>query len=171
MAEITLPRWIITQKCMPHGVRLSKKPVLPPEIVEVSKGHKVLRVITDAFKSHGFIPNEKPGIFESWEYRFWAADLTDPTDLLAECRCCSSVFGNEIGRKLHLGNNGCAKKLTAAYKLLLKDKICVVCDQKTHGKQKWGVPICGPVCQQVWCESQAQPNALTAALKLVGDNV
>lgn len=163
MPEITLPRWIVTQMCMPHGIRMSKRP--KPEIVEQVPVHYGF--------SHPipkcYYPPEIPGLFEAWEYRFWAASLENPFAPVMECRACHKMYGKEQERKAHPNDHECYRRLCAAYKLLLKDKRCLICNSKTLS-QKWGVPLCGSGCQQAWCEIEAQPDALSLALDLVGDN-
>ncbi len=96
--------------------------------------------------------------------------MEDKRGVIAECRGCMSVFSDTIARKLHLGQMGCAKRLTAAYKLLLKDKMCVICNMRSY-KEKWGVPLCSSICEQAWREVESQPDPLKAALLLVGDNL
>ena len=157
MAEITVPRWLIANKCMPGGRRTAPKPVL---VIE-----------TPARLGKRFGAYEAPviaGQFEHWEYRFWAMGVIGNTGVaLTECRCCGHVGKRDMKiRRLHLSQGGCATKLCEAYKLLLRDRKCVVCDQKTLFK-KWGVPICSSSCEQAWCEVEAHPSALQAALQLV----
>jgi hypothetical protein len=173
MAEITLPRWIITQKCMPSGRRFTKKPPFPyePPVLPQWKNHFFGGVESTQRGSETtfFIPGEIRGVFEGTEYRYWCADTSNPACLVAECRCCGSVFGNENARVLHISQMGCSKHLVAAYKLLLRDKVCLICNNKTT-REKWGVPLCSSGCQQAWCEEEAQPAALKQALSLVEEN-
>ena len=164
MAEITLPRWIITNKCMAHGRRFPKKPVLPNSWPSWDRG------ITVYNAQKNYIPAELGEIFKGWEYRFWAAAIqTHARSVIAECRCCGNIVGAEMtARHLHLNQGGCSKRLCAAYKLLLRDKVCVICNLRTE-LQKWGVPLCSSSCQQAWCEAESQPQALKAALDLIGE--
>lgn len=167
MAEITLPRWILTNMCMPGGRRTAPKPVL------VVNGREEYKRDRHSASGSKYMPKEEKGVFEGWEYRFWAAvsvSTRSSASFLTECRGCGNVGGNTIEvRRLHWQHGGCAKKLCAAYKLLLKDKLCVICDCKTS-RERWGVPLCGSACEQAWCETESQPKALLAALLLVGDN-
>jgi len=167
MAEIRLPRWLLTNRCMPAGRRQGKKPVwISEEPVKKSWSEKLFGPRLSA--ANIFYPAEISGLFEGWEYRFWAADLENPAAIIAECRCCKSLFSNDNNeaRKKHSG--GCYKKLCAAYKLLLKDMVCVVCNHKTT-KEKWGVPLCSSACMEAWCTCDSQPDSLKDALRLVGD--
>lgn len=164
MANIELPRWIITNRCMSAGYRTAKKPVL---IVSIVPGR-----FTYSPNSSVYEPIELKGVFEKWEYRFWAMACTGEltrTSLVAECRGCGTIgSGESASRQLHFAHGGCAKRLCAAYKLLLRDKICVICNAKT-GHTKWGVPMCGSACEQAWCEVETCPKALHEALQLVGE--
>lgn len=163
MAEITLPRWVITNLCMPGGRRQGKKPKLPVQ----ERGVHVYTA--KGFQKHEvYTPSEFEDLFRCWEYRFWAAVL-DKKSVVAECRCCGSIGGQNIAaRQLHIAQGGCSKRIIAAYKLLLRDERCVICNNKTH-QQAWGVPLCGSGCKQAWCETEAQPKALADALSLIGD--
>jgi hypothetical protein len=159
-----LPRWIIFKKCLPGGRRLGKKPEMEhPSWSAFGRANAaravVPNIITAAKTLNGW---------DNWEYRFWAADVDEGSAILCECRGCGALFGGSPGRCLHLANFGCAKKLTAAYKLLLKDRRCVICNEKTS-KEKWGVPLCSEICLEKWKHEESQPPPLTAALQLVGD--
>ncbi len=164
MAELTLPRYIITQRCMSAGHRTAKKPVL---IVPY-----IMKSILSYGSSNVYEPLECKGVFEKWEYRFWAMACTGEltrASLIAECRGCGSIgSGDSSSRQLHFAHGGCAKRLCAAYKLLLRDRMCVICNVKTS-HTKWGVPICGSTCEQAWCEVETCPSALRLALQLVGE--
>ena len=158
VTEVLVPRYLIRQKCLWGGWRMGKKPVIEHPAYKFGK---VTTVIDGAPQLKGF---------EGWEYRFWAAvEMEDKRGVIAECRGCLAVFSDTMARKLHLGPMGCAKRLTAAYKLLLKDKMCVICNMRSY-KEKWGVPLCSPTCEQAWREVESQPDPLKAALQLVGDN-
>lgn len=171
MADILLPRWIITNRNMPAGKRQCKKPVFVAP--RQYRSYLVLdgtQLLSDRAKK-AYLPKEIPNLFEAWEYRFWAMGIMFAGHPVTECRCCGNAGDVNVERRRnHLGMGGCAKKLCEAYKLLLKDNICVICDQKTT-QQKWGVPLCGSACHEAWCEVETQPKALTMALALVGENV
>lgn len=155
MAEILLPRRIIANRCMPGGWRSAKKPVFVAPV----------RVHTSRDRFH---PAEIPKVFENWEYRFWAMVLFN-NRIISECRCCGAEGGTDTKeRHAHYELGGCARRLCKAYSLLKRDKICVICDRKTP-LTEWGVPMCSNGCKQQWCENEAQPKCLTAALLLVGD--
>lgn len=170
MAEITLPRYILTTMNMPGGRRTAKKPVFKAPAPPMSwwDRHKMQ-------EPKGYQPEELKGVFEGWEYRFWSMNTwLSPSakygkGIITECRGCGTVGSTEQKiRQMHFNQGGCAKRLCAAYKLLLRDKLCLVCNTKTT-QQKWGVPLCGSACQQAWCETETQPKALIDALLLVGD--
>lgn len=168
MANIRVPRWILAQMCLPAGRRTGKKPVFKaPCICTSSSSHW-----STPKKKEGYASTDIPGVFENWEYRFWAMTSWPlNTNVFAECRCCSHTEGEDITlRRLHFKQGKCTRKLIAAYKLLQKDSLCVICDHRTN-HEKWGVPLCSSSCEQAFCETEAQPKALTAALLLVGEEV
>jgi hypothetical protein len=157
VCQVVLPRYMIRQKCLWGGWRQATKPVL---LVPVSKPQAN---IIDTVKACGLV---LPG-FMHWEYRFWAATLSeDKLSTIGECRACGAVLSSEKGRRLHGADMGCSGKLTDAYKLLLKDSICVICNMRSY-KTKWGVPICSEACNTAWCGVESQPQALTLALALI----
>jgi hypothetical protein len=155
VAEIIVPQWVTTQMLMPAGRRYGKRPVF----VEPQ-----LPIRSFASRSEHLLPEEGP--FKLWEYRFWAM-TTWMVGYVAECRACGVVESRDtVARSAHLSSEGCAKKLCAAYKLLLRDNMCVICNTLTRG-QRWGVPICGDACELRWKEQEAQPLSLMHALALV----
>ena len=168
MAEIILPRRIIANKCMPGGWRGLKKPkfIIPGGY---SPGH-ISRFGPACHDEKRFQPVVIPGVLDNWEYRFWAIVVFN-NRVVAECRCCGAEGGADTKeRQEHFERGGCSRKLCRAYLLLIKDKVCVICDKVRMDKRKWGVPLCSPECEQAWCENEAQPKCLTAALMLVGEN-
>jgi hypothetical protein len=67
----------------------------------------------------------------------------------------------------HQKENGCTTKLVEAYKLLLRDKKCVICD-KTTSHTKWGVPLCNTTCVlRFQFEVGAGSYAIGLAMRLV----
>lgn len=107
--------------------------------------------------------------FDGWEYRFWAAEASEcKRTVIAECRGCGAMFSDAVARREHIGKMGCSIRLTAAYKLLLRDKMCVICNMRSY-QEKWGVPLCSKACVEAWSSVESQPEALRAALALVGE--
>jgi hypothetical protein len=166
MADITLPRWIITQMCMPHGHRTATKPVIAVSMGQRNQSHNRFE---ESYSPGVYQPEVINGVFEHWEYRFWCMVTWPPsTQILAECRACGHLGEQDKAvRQGHMSQGGCAKKLCDAFDLLLRDKLCVICDVRTT-RTKWGVPICSSGCMQAWCEQESQPKALLNALQLVG---
>ncbi len=152
---------------MSAGHRTAKKPVLIVPRESYSVMGRVFGIHSSVYE-----PLECKGVFEKWEYRFWAMACTGEltrASLIAECRGCGSIgSGDSSSRRLHFARGGCAKRLCAAYKLLLRDRVCVICNAKTS-HTKWGVPMCGSACEQAWCEVETCPKALHEALQLVGE--
>lgn len=167
MAEITVPRYMIKQIAMPYGLRQGKKPVLKvPVEVRHTRGFNPMshdRHINP--NVHLFMPFDQKGVFESWEYRFWMMGLIN-NEPVCQCRSCGALGGDRTTRKQHHEKGKCTTKLTAAYNLLRRDKICVICDVRTT-RGKWGVPICSNGCEEAWCEVEATPTPLLFALKLI----
>lgn len=166
MADILVPRYIITQLCMPGGRRTAKKPALPQEYSVIAK--RIIPCLGPTSHTQGYTPYTCARVWDSCEYRYWAMSYSAGV-ILAECRCCGELGSRDyLKRREHFEAQGCAKKLDKALQSLLKDGLCLICDQKTFGtKKKWGVPLCSDACQQAWCESEPQPEALKAALMLV----
>src|ERR1043166_2872286 len=66
------------------------------------------------------------------------------------CRACGEVLFTTKDRKEHSRLKGCGRVLTEAFKALLRDRKCVICDQETR-KTCWGIPICSTDCTKEWC--------------------
>lgn len=158
-----LPRWYLKEKFCPSGQRLFRKPkFIPPVSKQLPSVYQPI-----------VLPLGKPGLknFDGTEYRYWAAAPIEENRAdsiyVYECRACGSMFTTKVDRQDHHTKLGCTKKLVAAYKLLLKDNRCVICD-KAPSKQKFGVPLCSEICIGLWCSEISKPAALEAALGLVG---
>lgn len=80
-----------------------------------------------------------------------------------ECRNCGTYAYSPEECKEHISKSGCAKQLVKAYKLLLRDHKCVMCDVLTT-HERWGVPVCRGSCERHWQEDEATPTALHEAL-------
>lgn len=171
-----IDRWFILAKVHQAGVRHSPMPkpkfmpapqsflTYPP--TRMVAPSDILSQLNGGRAKQAYEPPDSPQ-FKKWEYRFWVADIDAKGRLAAaECRCCNAQFHQMEGRQQHLSKNGCSVKLVEAFKLLLMDKKCVICNKWTQG-QVWGVPICSSGCEEAWCTAEAQPDALTAALQLV----
>lgn len=185
MAEIRIPRWLITKITLSGGCRLDKRPklVAPPVVspydryraywpggVTAGKATPMVEASVKGFKPITSGVTADVG-FENWEYRFWAVDLNiGQTAIMAQtCRGCSAVYYTKKGRQTHMNAIKCTVKLTQAYLLLQRDKKCVICNKQTR-RQVWGVPLCDGACQKVWCEEIEKPESLEAALQLVEAN-
>lgn len=163
-----IPRYLIAQKCLWGGWRpapiVREVFIKPKPVNQMPSGYTPAWARVDTSKYS--IPDIEG--FIHWEYRFWACDITAKDGQpVCECRCCSSVFVTAKDRAAH-GKDGCNKKLVAAYKLLLRDRICPICNMKSY-KEKWGIPLCSPSCTEAWCHVEPHPDALMAAIQLVGD--
>ena len=70
-------------------------------------------------------------------------------------------------RARHRRADGCAKRILTAYGLLLRDKLCIVCDTHTSHTE-WGAPMCmGGTCKDIYMHEESQTGALEKALVLV----
>lgn len=162
-----MPRYLLTQM-MPHGRRQDRMPVFQRELAVRSTNATPLRLIKSG--RSGYSPLAIPKEFELWEYRFWAMSTVNSKLLVTECRCCQNLgSSNTTQRRQHFKLNRCSSKLIEAYKLLLKDKRCIICNAKTI-KATWGVPLCGDACIEAFCEVESQPMALKQALDLIPEN-
>lgn len=172
------PRWFIYRHAgMVNGIRGEKFVPLKPPVGFINRAvtaisnhfrgpypspvsHHLTGIAT---KMNGYVPAETK-TFQNWEYRFWAAEIQDEKLNVAECRVCQVCFPDNDARKLHIGKMGCSKVLCAAYGLLLKDRLCVICNHWTK-YEKWGVPICSAACIEAWCTSESQPASLKGAIE------
>ena len=91
--------------------------------------------------------NTPGGNLENQDYRFWIG-AHDPKVKFSQCKaCCLDSWSAE--QRLEHKAIGCTKILVAAYKLLLRAMLCVICDAETSNT-RWGVPICSPGCEERW---------------------
>ncbi len=95
-----------------------------------------------------------PGNLPNDEYRFWLGKPAQHAST-AICRACGAERFTAVGRRDHLKEVGCTKVLVAAYKELLADGVCVICDTKT-ARRGWGVPLCSIKCNNFWKFNQQQ---------------
>lgn len=152
-----LPYWLLAKKAgHPSGMRLPKweayEPPPPPVLMQ-----RYLPTIYQAKPPASSINGDI--------YRFWKVE-TYPEGETYTCRACKEICMSHADRISHLKGFGCAKTLIAAYKLLLRDMRCVVCDVLTTNI-KWGVPLCAGTCERHWREEEARPTALLSALRIV----
>lgn len=109
--------------------------------------------------------------FEHWEYRFWRVELnanrTGITNVV--CRACQEILLTKTGRERHKEMKGCYQTLVEAYRLLLADQICVICNAATT-QRRWGLPMCSMRCEEQWLHEVDQPEALSAAILLAEMN-
>lgn len=109
------------------------------------------RDIVDAMRQHSQpmpISGNKVGNMPNEEYRFWAG-RKDPEWDDCICRFCEAHVRGGEGRKGHHTNSQCRENLGIVYKMLRREKTCVVCDAATPF-QKWGLPLCDTACQTEW---------------------
>jgi hypothetical protein len=167
-----IPRWLIGARTLSGGRRLAKKPSLPvmgygmnslPAIYRRKEGGIVQRFVNAVTGSTQFKDLKD---FDKSEFRFWMPDTYKEHVLTASCRYCGSIMTSPRLRTEHHQTHGCTKGLVAAYKLLGRDRKCVVCDTDCRA-EKWGVPLCSDTCINKWCYDVAQPVALQLAIDLV----
>lgn len=156
-----LAHWLLKKKAgHAGGVRLSKwKKFEPPKLFTPSQYN--LRALPAHYRPAA-------GIQDGDKYRFFTVtQVTDggTTSEIAVCRCCGHVCYSENERRTHLRAMGCSKKLVEAYKLLLRDMKCVVCDVLSR-TQKWGVPL-HMSCEKAWMEELAAPSGLEGAFMVL----
>lgn len=98
---------------------------------------------------------------EKSDLRYWAIWSSG----YSECRACHAIKWNNAERRFHIETSRCALTLVSAYKLLLMDMKCVVCDKKTR-YAKYGVPLCKECVSKF--ETTGHLPAIAEATKLVG---
>lgn len=161
-----IPFYLIAKTTLRGGRRLSKVPkweppaardMLPaqyhrPPHIEVKPRNEDL--VYDAILD-----------FKNWEFRYWSVENASGQCKVSVCRCCEDMEIDPVKRKQHHKAHGCTTKLQDAYKLLLKDMKCVICDTPCYTTQ-WGVPICiGGTCLLKW-KFDSTPMALAEALRI-----
>jgi hypothetical protein len=107
------------------------------------------------------------------DYRFWVGQPAQASKY-AICRCCGQMALGPYARKKHMEASKCTDILVRAYKILIQESLCVVCD--VHSTYcLWGVPLhkqCktafmfDPACSR----RQSSLLAETVALVLAQDN-
>lgn len=102
------------------------------------------------------VPTEK----ELNELRFWSISPSGAS----HCRACNLIEWTAADRQRHQADSNCTKVLVQAYRLLLRDMKCVVCDGSTQ-HTKFGVPLCQG-CVSKFEKESGQP-ALLQAIRLV----
>jgi len=163
MATIpNIPDWFIAKAVRPGGVRLPKRKKYeePPQPRYGFLGR--MRQENSIIGS-GPTPGEK---LSYGDLRYWVgydSPLANPA--YAACRACGEVHTTAKERKEHSRKWGCGRLLTEAFKLLLRDRICVVCNEPTR-KQTWGMPICSEECKKEWSYVTRCPDSLHQAIEL-----
>ena len=175
-----VPRWVIRKSWIRTGARLEKRiPLIEerPKLQIISRSDKQntfsnkFGVRKPQFTENEMIVMSNKGMdFSHWEFRFWAVGIAGIEAQICECRCCKNLCYSKEGRKSHLGIAGCTKKLIDAYKLLLLDNRCLICDSKTMNKS-FGVPLCNKdACYNDFLHVESQPRALAEALNISARN-
>jgi len=103
--------------------------------------------------------------FINWEFRYWAIERHGNMPAVAVCRCCGDLEQSKEKRRQHHDKHSCTSSLHFAYKELIKDKKCVLCDAYTINTE-WGVPVCNHMgCITRW-KFEPDPAPLIEALRL-----
>lgn len=159
-----LPQWLVNVRTTHHTSTRQPKRVRPDWIKQQYRHFPERRNLHGArAPMQQYVTNStklKPsqtGPLNLNEYRFWRS-----SDGIGRCRHCWHAYRTPEDRKAHQKEFGCTRVLTEAYKLLLRDEICVVCDTKTD-KTLWGVPLCSNTCVFRW---QFEAGAGTYAVQL-----
>jgi hypothetical protein len=120
----------------------------------------------------GTIIKPKKGNLPTEEYRFWIGSSLAPVDSSwAMCRCCRKTFNTRHERLQHIAEQKfteiqCTRLLVSAYKRLLLQPLCIVCEKLRDNSEKWGVPLCAsPSCEARWKFSQVVWSMLTFELQ------
>ena len=153
------------------GVRLSKKP-------QVDRGYSGYQPNQGTFKPFNILDKparvmlpcnvpKKLDEVKHGDYRYWAGyHPQEHNPAYATCRSCGQVCLNKEDRQKHSRDEGCGRLLTDAYKLLLRDRICVICDLPTQ-VQHFGLRLCCKDCVHEWCFKQRCPKSLMHAIQIV----
>ena len=177
------PTWLIRHICKPENHRLPKR----PDNWYSSRGQSEWQNRFDrpwerSRPAERYLPThyanqgktDRVRHLETNDYRLWS-EVRDGlswknarADLIkARCRWCLCRIQlkdfEAQARKLH--KNACAltTSLRLVYEHLLKGGCCVVCDRVTP-KQKWGLPICSPKCEEDWVFAETTSMPLQDAI-------
>lgn len=102
-------------------------------------------------------------------YRYWIG-AEERTSRFSKCRACRMTLLSDEDRVAHTEKFKCTVVLTDAFKLLLRDGRCVVCDSQTQN-QRYGMPLCSNVCIKNWMfESKDMQAGLMQAVTLAAKN-
>lgn len=102
-------------------------------------------------------------------YRYWIG-AEERGSRFSKCRACRMTLLSDEDRKAHTDKFKCTVVLTDAFKLLLRDGRCVVCDDKTLN-QRYGMPLCSDVCIKYWMfESKDMQAGLMQAVTIAAKN-
>lgn len=165
---MALPFYLIAKVTLKGGRRLEPMKKWVPEPIQQR----------DYLPGHYLAPKKTPPDeiynadigFVNWEFRYWAIENHGTMPSIAVCRSCGDLEQSKEKRRLHHDKHQCTKTLHAAYKALVKDKRCVMCDAYTVNTE-WGVPICNDVkCITKW-KFEPDPAALIEALRLTQMNI
>jgi len=172
MAEVCIPRWLIMKVAYPEGHRLDKRTLLkyvpkheykPSFNGDYSWIHKCT---WESLREKIVLQDTTFG-FSKMDYRFWCVEVGGNHPITAICRRCNCTLYSPEKRKKHHEMEGCAGILVKAYVLLLRDKLCAICDNKTENS-KWGVPLCNnTMCLDAWMHETPQPDCIQNALLLI----
>jgi hypothetical protein len=136
-----IPDFFVLKGVRPGGVRLPKFPKYVPIYTQAP--------ITQARINFGgrFGIGDK---LTHGDLRYWCGQEGELNPEYGSCRACGEVLFTTKDRKEHSRLKGCGRVLTEAFKALLRDRKCVICDQETR-KTCWGIPICSTDCTKEWC--------------------
>lgn len=102
-------------------------------------------------------------------YRYWIG-AEERGSRFSKCRACRMSMLSEEDRRIHTEAFKCTVILTDAFKLLLRDGRCVVCDSQTQN-QRYGMPLCSNYCIKNWMfESKDMQAGLMQAVTLAAKN-
>jgi hypothetical protein len=143
-----IPDWFIAKGIRPGGMRMEKYPTLKKE---------------PAIKWPVLSPKSYGEPLSGGDLRYWVG--ANGSGCYAGCRNCGEVIFKKEERREHL-KKGCSKVLTEAYKALLRDRKCVICDELTSVKH-FGVPLCSKDCVAEWSFVTRKPLSLVLAIDFV----
>lgn len=158
---IQVPLSLSAGRLRPRGWRL---PPRPPQWVRPQPPKvEVLRPTSPWVTSRKPSEAPSPTLLPPDAYRFWIGSRHTTT---AWCRACAAYTSTFAQRLQHMEEKKCTTTLVAAYKLLLRDPVCVVCDKPTLTKH-YGVPMCVS-CREPWQFDWHSMPKIREAIRLLG---
>lgn len=99
----------------------------------------------------------------TYQQRIWNHDTNqydDPPqarEIKARCRWCYQTYSLKdfasFAKRNHKNICAYTHNLKEVYAIQLRKRACILCRRATK-EQRWGIPICGELCSEMWCSER-----------------